>query len=423
MAEEAPKEKVVRAPQTLKPLENAENITTLVIDADNTLWNWAEMHAYAIQEMAARLQFVTGIPLPQIQASIKRVYKAAGTMDFSMLVQCMDIMHDYAIQHAETFREDPALSEELQPTQEGDKPDSMKEKRIAMHYAMQMANLVETARKAYDAKKGQIFRTYELMGSVMEAIVRAKIQIVLLTDAPTEKTIRRLKHFGLDKYIEKLFGQKLPKLEFLENPTYTEGELRQDELRQIYEMIRMTAPNVDNTIQRAMVSMGRYAIKANVTTLQAHERKPFISLATRLKMSTDEVSKHVVVLGDNPDKDVMLAIRNNCPGIYAGYGQIDEPTADILRQFGTPEVVSRNLSAGDARFQKVKKNPHRELVDWASSQQIEAAHITALQQLVIDRRLRLARVAHPLQILDRLGIQRPGKEPQEQLSLQFNKQN
>jgi FMN phosphatase YigB (HAD superfamily) len=387
MTEHAESEIQIPDAPILEPIEGADKITTLVADADNTLWCWAEMHAQAMKVMAERLAFTTGIPYEKIQAAMKRVYKSAGTMDFSMLVQSMDIMQDYVTQHAETH---------LIP---GD-PDLTQRARNS-HMMMEMSSLVETARKAYDTIKNKTFKLYPWIKEAMETVSKNRKRIIILTDAPSEKTIRRLKQFGLDGYIAQMFGQALPVPQFKEEPEYQEGE---DRLRGIYDAIKIVVPRVDNHARRAMVSMGRYEVNFPVTILQTDERKPFINLSERLGMTPDEVSEQVAVLGDNPDKDIMLAIRNNCAGIYAGYGQIDEPTSDLLREFGTPDVVSRNLSAGNPRFHEIQQDPKAEITKLVSSKEISEGRMEALKRLIIDSRLRLARVDHPLQILDRLGI-------------------
>ena len=384
--EQAPQtEETAKEPDGLQPLEKVDKIKYLVTDADNNLWDWVSMHAQGMHAMAARLCTITGIAYEDLQESMKRVYMAAGTLDYSKLVESMDIIQAHAKGKAETVMfDDPKMTEMV--------------RSIVQSFIV--SDLLSASRKEYDAHKNETFRLYPNIEDVFKLVYKNRIQIIILTDAPHHKTITRLKKFGLDKYVTKMFGQVQKPLRFKEGVTYENG---QEYLRSYFEAIKASVPHQTDYADRALVSSGGLRVPFEYVVMDEKERKPYINLARRLELTPEQVSEEVAVWGDNAEKDGGLAVgvdvkeekkAHNCESgayLYSGYGQIpDVKTAGLLKRFGSTQEVSRNLSAGDETLEKL-----RNLQESFIKQEIQKV------------RTEIVKVTHPLQVLDALGIRRP----------------
>ena len=316
-------------------------IKYLVTDADNNLWDWVMMHVTGMHKMACALCTVTGISYEEIQASMRRVYQAARTLDFSNLVESMDIIQAHAANKAESI-----MLEDEEATQ----------RARAVMQAKIVAELTVVAKKEYDKNREEFFALYPGVKEVFEALseVRSDIQIIILTDAPHHKTRSRLKRFGLHKDVAKMFGQ-------VQKPLRFDHEVEFDDehkyLEPYFEAIKTTILYQEDYSERAMVSSGDLRMPFQCVVLDESERKPDINLARRLGISSEEVSKQVVVWGDNAEKDGGLAVNNEVAAyLYSDYGQTkDELTINRLRGFGSTQEVDRNLSGGNKALEDLKE--------------------------------------------------------------------
>jgi len=374
-----------KEPDILKPLDNADNIKYLVTDADNNLWDWVTMHAQGMHAMAARLCTITGIAYEDIQESMKRVYMAAGTLDYSKLVESMDIIQALARDKAESviYYDDDKKTEMVR----------------AIVQSFIISDLLSAARKEYDAHKKETFKLYPGIGDVFRLVTEKRIQIIILTDAPHHKTIDRLKKFGLDKYVTKLFGQVQRPLRFKEEVTHCKG---QEYLKAYFDAIKESVPHQTDYSDKALVSSGALRVPFEYVVMQEKERKPYINLAKRLGLDPKQVSEEVAVWGDNAEKDGGLATgidikqekkAHDCESaayIYSGYGQIPHVRiAELLNRFGSTQEVSRNLGAGDDALEKLIN-----LQEYFIQQQIQKI------------RTQIVKVKHSHQVLDLLSINR-----------------
>ena len=148
-----------------------ENIKKIVWDLDNTIWSWVKMHIAAHRAMLNTL--VNGaktLPEQSIIASMQEVYRRAGTLDHTTVVQEMECFQG---------RSD-------------------------------IDNLSQLAGKAYAEAARANFTLYEGAKEVLEKIKQAGIESYVLTDAPMMKAVVRLSQAGIGDLFTKVFAQKDP---------------------------------------------------------------------------------------------------------------------------------------------------------------------------------------------------------------------
>lgn len=356
-----------KTPRMLSELPNASDIKIIATDADNNLWDWVRPHALSKREMATKISFCTGIPYEEVVSSMKRVYTAADTLDYPKLVESMDVIQELIAKHAEKHLD----------------ADPKQTYRIRLAYAThEMVDLVDAARRASESIKEREFKLYPGIIEVFQSIVRNKIQIVILTNAPAERTIRRIKQFKLQDLIVQMFGLRQGQLQFDEKVTF---EANEKGLKPYHDAIKEVIPYLGNNTHTTEISLGMYRPPYELIIMNDKEKKPDIDLARRFDMSEEEVKNQVAVWGDNPNSDMKLAVKNNCTGFYSDYGQtVDPEIRALLKEFASAKVVKRNLSPGEKAFKELREK-HKKC------------------------RSKLIKLFHPIQILDKLGIRRPEK--------------
>lgn len=363
-------------PEILPTLKNADRIKYLVTDADNNLWDWVKMHVSGMHKMACALSAVTGLPYVEIQASMKRVYKAAKTLDFSNLVESMDIIQAYAANKAESIML-PDMNDTLRA-------------RAAMQ-ANIVAELTVVAKRAYDKNRSDNFALYPGIREVFEMLAKKRqdIKVIILTDAPHHKTIKRLKKFDLHPYVEKMFGQVQKPLRFDHEVEFDEEHKH---LKPFFEAVRSIIPYQVNYSDRALVSSGDLTTPFQCVVLDETERKPDINLSRRLGLTPEEVREQVIVWGDNAEKDGGLAVNNGAAAyFYSDYGQTkDVDTIDRLKEFGSTQEVERNLSDGNKALERLKDEQEEDL-----------------KNQIQNSRTQIIELTHGIQVCDVLGAERP----------------
>ncbi len=383
-----PTETEGQEPETLRPLKNADKIKYLVTDADNNLWDWVGMHAKCMHQMAARLCVITGLSYDDIAESMRRVYMAAKTLDYSNLVESMDVIQSYASSEAETIMS----------------PDvNMTRRARAIMQSHIVANLAMAAKKEYDKFRAESFQLYPGIKEVFEQITKNRIRIVILTDAPHHKTIQRLKRFDLEQFVSKMFGQKQAPLRFGGEGDEVSFGPDLEYLKPYFEAIKLVMPHLTDYSDRALVTSGALRVPFEVVTLNESERKPNVDLARRLAISKEETSEEVAVWGDNPKSDGGVATGINvnteqkahtseaAAYVYSEYGQTTDHTiADLLTRFGSTQEVNRNLSQGDAVLERLMGLQDR-----------------FVREKIQKTRTQIAKIGHPIQLCDLLGIPRP----------------
>jgi len=326
-------------------------ITDLVIDADQTLWDWVAMHAPGIEAMANLLSRRLEIPIDEIRASMGRVYKRVAAMDFDGLIQNMDVVIDRVVLRTMQGYQDPNVG--------------------AYRVFLESMSLLKAVEEEYQAVRKQSLKLYPNVREVFEAL-HTRVKIHVLTDAPADKAVSRIKRLELEKYVASLFGQPNFKLipELLNDNTEASKYIQH-----LQHQIGDHAPEHQEDERKRR---GFYQVPFRKVELY-DQRKPNVDLARLLSKTREEVSRCVGVWGDSPMSDMGLAANNDCVGFFATYGKPSQEHIDILNRFGNPKGVNREMDSDDPK-------------------------ISAIREKLGDR---LIKIQDPIEILDHLGMARP----------------
>lgn len=352
-----------------KPSKNLRNDLGVVWDADNTLWGWTRMHIAGMGVMSEEIANHTDLEVPSVKESMKNVYSAAGTFDHKPLVQnlqaidpwlrshlgmeeiipdSMDFIISFIIQNQELVKEAEqnreVIAEKLGACLPG-KLEGLKDKINVEKLKKEYGDLLMSVHNVYTNSRRHNFELFPGVERLLRDLTRHKVRQIIVSDAPISRVIRRLKFFKIDKHIESIYARQDPSEEKQE-ASDLEG----------YEMARRRG--------------GYYDIDVNMVTALKGQRKPNIKLA-ELFTATDKfpamdeqtVSQCVAVMGDNFKKDMGLALRNGCMGLFAEYGKPNDEEVEKLYEYGEKAVVDRNADTKpDVETAEIIKNMRDKLV-------------------------------------------------------------
>ncbi len=157
--------------------EKQSAITDLVLDLDNTLWDWVGMHIPALEAMAWFVSDQAGVPLEIVKASMAKVYRQAGTHEYTPLVQNMDILA-------------PLLE-----TKAG---------------VMKLIGIVLGAQETYDAHREKNLALYDGVPDVLNEIHGMGVRMHVISDAPKYKALSRIKLTGIEQFFTSLHAKPDP---------------------------------------------------------------------------------------------------------------------------------------------------------------------------------------------------------------------
>ncbi len=172
--------------------------------------------------------------------------------------------------------------------------------------------LIHKVHKAFSEARRKHLHLYEGMKQVIKTLHECGKRIRIITDAPELQAKMRIKHFKLDPFIEDVYAmpgaviQNLPK-EFLERK-----------------------------------KAGRY--DADFPTFVTPLEKPHSDLEAIFKTTVDQIARQVLIIGDNPKKDIALAERYGCRAIYAAYGMPKKEYLDRLLRLSPVKVAQKNTT-------------------------------------------------------------------------------
>lgn len=274
----------------------ANKIDTVVWDADNTLWDWISMHLAGMRAMSAKISEIIKVPEEEVKESMKRAYDKAETLDHKPLVQDMDVVEEWV--------------------------SKIKSEREKIRQVIDMAFAIHAV---YTHSRHANFRTYPGVHAVLRRLSDAKVDNVILSDAPLTKIVRRTKQFRIDKYFKAIYGRP--------------DKGKKDGYLKWYE--------------GAQAKGGAYKVAATTQEL-VNRCKPKVDLAELLGKDSNAVPDTVAMVGDNFFKDIGTAHHNNCTGFFAHYGVAHRDSVNGLYEYGTPKVVSRNSAGIDLSKENIK---------------------------------------------------------------------
>lgn len=191
--------------------------------------------------------------------------------------------------------------------------------------------MVDKVQKAFSDIRRKKLKLYAGIKEVVETVHSHGVKNIMLTDAPEYQAQMRMKRSRLFQYMDGIIAMPSPELKN-PHPKFQRRRERGDY-------------NID------------FASRAIET------EKPHTNLEEVLQMTREQIRRHVVVIGDNPNKDMALVDTYECRGILAGYGKPDPSDLETLKRFAPPRISNRNAVTTETIAQTTKSKGHIVIVD------------------------------------------------------------
>lgn len=172
--------------------------------------------------------------------------------------------------------------------------------------------LIQKAQKSFSDARRKNLRIYHGAHKVFKTIHENNIRNRILTDAPARQAKMRIRRSRL--------GPLLTHVNALPSNNH---------------------PDLPAAF-RERENAGKYDIDFAITEIPTE--KPHTNLEEILDMTRAQISRHVVIIGDNDRKDMELVRRYGCRGIHAVYGETTEDLLKRLLRFAPERVAKKNSS-------------------------------------------------------------------------------
>jgi len=189
-------------------------------------------------------------------------------------------------------------------------------------------DIIEKAQKAFADVRRKKLKLYPGIKDAVEKAHKNEIKNIMLTDAPEHQARMRMKRSRIFKYFE-----------------HGIVALPSAELKDIHPKFQRRRERGDYDV--------KFASKA------VNTEKPHSNLEEILNMTREQIRNHVIIIGDNPQKDMALVQAYGCRGILAAYGKPDPADLEKLKRFAPPRIASKNAVTSES---KIKENSQGHIV-------------------------------------------------------------
>ena len=189
--------------------------------------------------------------------------------------------------------------------------------------------VIQKAQKAFSDARSANLHLYPQAFKVFKTVHKQGIKNRILTDAPARQATQRIEHLQLGPFLNHV--NALPSKDDPDLPP----------------------------IFRQREQAGKYKVNFLVTEIPTE--KPHTNLEEILQMTREQIRKHVVIIGDNDQKDMELVRLFGCRGIHATYGASSTENLQRLLRFAPERIAKKNSSTADKR-PTTKKSPHTGLI-------------------------------------------------------------
>lgn len=266
----------------------------IVLDIDNTVFNWVEYYVSCMCALADQVNLITGISREVLFEESRPIFEREGSIEYPFLIQELPSVVAY-------YNHDiPRL----------------------------LSEAVEEGRKAFNTAAEGILKPYSDVIETLEKVraLHPDIPIIALTDAPRYVAMWKLNKLGLLKYFSAVYGLPDPSLPIDE---------KTDEIK------------VDKEILLKHVKRSNFGFEGRIRTLPDDYEKPGIKGLKTVLMDFDMEShlSDVLWVGDNLRKDVGLGKKLGVHTGWARYGiNVSPRDREILLQFSPMNNVAKNVS-------------------------------------------------------------------------------
>lgn len=266
----------------------------IVLDIDNTVFNWVEYYVACMCALADRVSQIIGVPRATLFEESRPVFEREGSIEYPFLIQELKSVVAY-YQH-----DIPRM----------------------------LAEAVEAGRNAFNTAAEDTLKPYPGVIETLEKVrqLYPNIPIVALTDAPRYVAMWKLNKLGLLPYFSAVYG--------LPDPHLPIDEIT-DEIK------------VDKEILVKYLRRSKFGFEGRIRILPDDYEKPGVKGLKTVLMDF-EMESHladVLWVGDNLRKDVSLGKRLGVHTGWARYGtDVRAEARDILLQFSPLGNVHKNVS-------------------------------------------------------------------------------
>jgi FMN phosphatase YigB (HAD superfamily) len=266
----------------------------IVLDIDNTVFNWVEYYVTCLQALLEKVQSITKIPMTTLYRESRAVFEGEGSIEYPFLVQ-----------------ELPSVS-----TYYGVDIDRM------------LAEAVEPGRQAFNAAARRTLVPYS---DVIPTLERLKaryptLPVIALTDAPRYVAMWKLNKLGLLRFFDAVYGLPDPRI-----PTDASTQ-----------KVKVNAEILIKHLQKS-----NFGFNGRIRILPDDYEKPGTKGLKTVLMDFDMESHRgdVLWVGDNLRKDVGLGRRLGVHTGWARYGTVIQAEAkQLLLQFSPESNVQKNVA-------------------------------------------------------------------------------
>lgn len=266
----------------------------IVLDIDNTVFNWVEYYVACMCAMMDKVSLLTGLDRKILFEESRPVFEREGSIEYPFLIQQLPSVINY-YQH---------------------------------DVARLLAEAVEEGRKAFNTTAETTLKPYDDVIQTLEA-VKAQypdMPIIALTDAPRYVAMWKLNKLGLLRFFSAVYG--------LPDPSIPIDEKTQE-------------VKVDKEILLKHLQKSKFGFEGLIRILPDDYEKPGTKGLKTVLMDF-EMESHlgdVLWVGDNLRKDVGLGKRLGVHTGWARYGtEIRPESKDLLLQFSPMGNVAKNVA-------------------------------------------------------------------------------
>jgi FMN phosphatase YigB (HAD superfamily) len=266
----------------------------IVLDIDNTVFNWVEYYVACMCAMMDKVSLLTGIDRAILFEESRPIFEREGSIEYPFLIQQLPSVIAYY---------------------EGD-------------VARMLSEAVEEGRKAFNTTAKEALKPYDDVIATLEKVKDKypAIPIIALTDAPRYVAMWKLNKLGLLRFFSAVYG--------LPDPTIPIDAATQE-------------VKVDKEILVKHLQKFNFGFEGRIRILPDDYEKPGTKGLKTVLMDFD-MEPHlgdVLWVGDNLRKDVGLGKRLGVHTVWAQYGTIIRSEAkDLLLQFSPMGNVAKNVA-------------------------------------------------------------------------------
>lgn len=233
----------------------------VIVDLDNTLYDWVEFYVSAFEAMIAELAGTLHADEGELIDQFRDVYRQHGSVEYAFATQKI------------------AACVALGPN----------ERRA----------VVDTARQAFGRARNENLHCYSGVAETLQEICNREIMMFAATNAPLFQAQRRLRHLGILDHFDGIAARSS-----FDVPT--------------------SEPEIEDVRQRAARGDYEREIEA-MWTFETGDLKPSSKMYERVISATSSDPRHVLVAGDSLRNDIEPAMHVGSRCAWARYGATPRP--------------------------------------------------------------------------------------------------